>query len=240
MQRLQHKLLLRSPLTSGQVYEGRASNWRHWVTWQPQAGACLQTLLQSLVQRRDPTNHPIHEKFIKYKITAKLFATACAASPSPCSVGDVDLSVPVPCSCLYTGRIRQAKECDNDAKSCESPSKARAVTPGQAAPHPLFLSAVPAQHRGSSAHCHYGTATTSFQVEKWITLSRGWHVWKSFLHTSNRQVVLCVTFLPLPKSPWSPEGSQEPWSFPGQPVPPALLLLPASPNKRALVKLYLK
>lgn len=179
-------------------------------------------LLQSLVQRQDPTNHLTHGKFTKHKIRAEFSATARAASPSPCSVGDLAFSIPVPCSCLYTGRIRQAKECDNDAKSCESPCKARAVIPEQAAPHPLFPSAIPAPHRGSSAHCHLGTAIASFQVEKWITFSRGWYVWKSFLHTSNRQDKFCCVSICShcqnhhdpqrgPKSPDPSLASQSRW-----------------------------
>lgn len=82
------------------------------------------------------------------------------------------------------------------------PGKASGVILVQTASHPLFTrvtslhSVEDPVHRGSGTQRHLrivGTAITSFQVEKLITLRRWWYAWKSFLHTSNRWTSCAVS-----------------------------------------------
>lgn len=121
----------------------------------------------------------------------------CTASPNPCSDGSVDVSNSVPCLCLYTGRTRQDKECDNAAKYCESPRQSKWCYSGADSITPsVHQGNATAQHRGSGTQHHLhivGTEITSFQVEKLITLRRWWYAWKSFLHTSNRWTTCAVS-----------------------------------------------
>lgn len=138
----------------------------------------------------------------------------CAASPTPCPAGDLDFSISVPCHLhtlfmsIYAGRIRRAKECDNNAKYCESPRQRKWCYSGaDSITSSVHQDNVTAQHKGSSAR-HLGiggTAITSFTVEKLIILRRWWYAPKSFLHTSNRwtscSVSVCSHCKIVAKSP---------------------------------------
>lgn len=151
-----------------------------------------------------------------------------AASPTLCSAGDLDFIICLPCSRSYPRRITRAKECDNDAKYCESllqskwcHSGAKSITPS------LHQGNVTTQCRGSRAHHHLGIAGTAV-TSLWggkndHIIRRGLYAWKSFLRISNRltscAVSICSHCKIVSESPGAVPTALLP---PGQPVPLAL------------------
>lgn len=173
------------------------------MSWQSQAGTCLQTLFQRLVPRLDLYKLPHTWEFTEHKTTAYFCKMVCAASSTLCSTGDLDFSISVPSSHPHSGRIRRAKECNNNAKYCESPRQSKGCSSG--AGSSVHQGNVTLQDTESSHLGIPGTATISFPVEKLITFRRWWYAWKSFLPTSNRwtncAVSVCSCYKIVPNSP---------------------------------------
>lgn len=136
------------------------------------------------------------------------------ASSASCSTGDLDFTISVPSSYPYSGRIRRAKECNNNAKYCKLPRQNKGSYSGVGSS--AHQGNVTIQHTEPS---HLGIASTEtifFPVVKLITFRRWWYAWKSFLPTSNRwtncAVSVCSCYKIVPSSPGKlPTALFPPW-----------------------------
>lgn len=156
----------------------------HRVSWHCQASICLQTLFQSLVPGLDLYKLLHTWELTQDKITAYFCRMVCTASSTPCSTGDLDFTIPVPSSYPYSGRIRRAKESNNNAKYGKSPRQSKGCYSD--AGSSVHQGHVIIQHTGPSHLGIAGTETILFPVEKLITFRRWWYAWQSFLPLSNR------------------------------------------------------